>query len=85
MKLLFVNGSRGEWGYIKPIIDKLEKNALKKEKERKQVFVRVVQCIKDADRETLLAIVEAHIRNQLMEFYKNEELLATLNVMGEPQ
>jgi GDP/UDP-N,N'-diacetylbacillosamine 2-epimerase (hydrolysing) len=26
MKLLFVNGSRGEWGYIKPIIDKLEKN-----------------------------------------------------------
>ena len=46
---------------------------------------QVIQCIKDADRETLLAIVEAHIRNQLMEFYKNEELLATLNVMGEPQ
>jgi GDP/UDP-N,N'-diacetylbacillosamine 2-epimerase (hydrolysing) len=23
VKLLFVNGSRGEWGYIKPIIDKL--------------------------------------------------------------
>ena len=21
MKLLFINGSRGEWGYIKPIID----------------------------------------------------------------
>ena len=27
MRLLFVNGSRGEWGYIKPILDKLhEKN-----------------------------------------------------------
>ena len=24
MRLLFVNGSRGEWGYIKPIIDKLK-------------------------------------------------------------
>ena len=49
------------------------------------IYARVVQCIKDADRETLLAIVEAHIRDQLSEFYKNDELLATLNVMGEPQ
>ena len=28
MKLLFLNGSRGEWGYIKPIIDLCKKNKI---------------------------------------------------------
>ena len=41
--------------------------------------------MKNTNKEKLLSIVEDKIRNRLSEFYKNEELLATLNVMGEPQ
>ena len=73
-----------------PVLSEEEQKKIDSEKAKEQekmnaIYARVVQCIKDADRETLLAIVEAHIRDQLSEFYKNEKLLATLNVMGEPQ
>ena len=29
MKLIFINGSRGEWGYIKPIIDLCKQKSIK--------------------------------------------------------
>ena len=29
MKLIFINGSRGEWGYIKPIIDLCRQKSIK--------------------------------------------------------
>ena len=59
--------------------------AVEKEKKREEVLTRVVKCIKDADGETLLAIVELHIRNRFSKYMANDELLATLNVLGEPQ
>ena len=56
-----------------------------KEQEKLKINERVLQCMKNTNKEKLLSIVEDKIRNRLSEFYKNEELLATLNVMGEPQ
>jgi len=73
-----------------PVLSEEEQKKIDSEKAKEQekmnaIYTKVVQCIKEANRETLLAIVEMNIRNQFMEFFDNEELLATLNVMGEPQ
>ena len=64
---------------------KIDAENAKKREKMKIIYPKVVQCIKEANRETLLTIVEAHIRNKMMEFFNNEELLVTLNIMGEPQ
>ena len=56
-----------------------------KSKIRNTINNQVLQCIKNTNKEKFLSIVEDKIRNRLSELYMNEELLATLNIMGEPQ
>lgn len=56
-----------------------------KEQEKLKINDRVLQCVKNTNKEKLLSIVGGNIRARLSDYYQNDELLATLNVMGEPQ